>query len=68
MRLRGAPAIDEELDRLAEITEADVDDAVRSLKERVPESAPGTDAVRDDAGGPPADQPQPKCQPRSRRA
>jgi hypothetical protein len=44
------PSTDAELDRFAEITPADVDDAVQSLKERVPESAPLVDAARNDTG------------------
>lgn len=39
-----------ELDRLAEITEADVNDAARSLKQRVPKASRAVDAVRDDSG------------------
>lgn len=41
---------DSELDRLAEITDAEVDDAARSLRQRVPKSAPAIDATRDDKG------------------
>lgn len=47
----GHISTDSELDRLAEITDADVDDAARSLKQRVPKSAPAIDAERDDSTG-----------------
>lgn len=41
---------DAELDQLAEISEADVDDAVRSGKQRAPKLARAFDATRDDTG------------------
>jgi hypothetical protein len=49
---------DAELDALAEITAADVDDAVRTGKQRAPKMARAFDAVRDDTGasGPIPDQ------------
>lgn len=37
------------LDQLAEITEADLDDAATMLKRRVPQAAPAVDAVVDDS-------------------
>jgi hypothetical protein len=40
-----------ELDQLAEITEADLDDAARILKQRVPEAAPAVDATVDESPG-----------------
>jgi hypothetical protein len=42
---------DAELDRLAEITDADIDDAARSLKQRVPKATRAVDAMRDDSAG-----------------
>jgi len=41
---------DHEFDSLAEITDDDVDDAVTTMKKRVPASAPLLDATRDDTG------------------
>lgn len=41
-------AIENELDAAATITPADVDDAVRTLKARVPDAAPAVDAVISD--------------------
>jgi hypothetical protein len=42
---------DDQLDQLAEITEADVDDAVKTIKQRVPASASFLDATRNDRAG-----------------
>lgn len=42
---------DRELDQLAEITDDDIDDAVRTMKQRVPSSAPLLDATRNDKAG-----------------
>ncbi len=40
-----------ELDRLADITEADVEDAARTLAQRVPDARPAIDAVEDTTPG-----------------
>jgi hypothetical protein len=42
---------DRELDQFAKITYDAIDDAVRTMKQRVPASGPLLDAIRDDRAG-----------------
>jgi hypothetical protein len=61
------PSTDAELDAAAEISEADIADAIQSARERVPELARFLDAALDTSGDLPADHPAVKRQRGERR-